>query len=128
MSIAKLDSTPPLTELSTYLKQWMVLHEEISTLNGEIKARRTRAKALQEVILRIMSQNQVATLKTQKGVVVHKTRESSTKISNEYLLKHCKEFFGGDEERARELIKYLEDNRTTITKHDLKLQLKGDDS
>jgi hypothetical protein len=39
------------------------------------------------------------------------------------MLKHFKEFFGGDEERASSLINYLEENRTSIMKHDLKLHV-----
>ena len=117
----------PITELPSYLKRWMTLQEEIVALNTEVKSRRTQAKALQDVILRIMEQSKVAVLETQKGTVVHKTRETAEKISNEYLLKHCKTFFGGNEERAQELVKFLEDNRTVIQKHDLKIQINRND-
>jgi hypothetical protein len=113
----------PISELSNYLKRWLVLQDEIVALNSELKGRRTQAKALKEIILRIMNSNKVAALNTSKGTILHKTRESSEKLSNDYLLKHCKNFFEGDEERAKALIKYLEDNRTVIKKHDLKLQI-----
>ena len=118
----------PISELTTYLKRWMALHEEMAALNTEVKSRRTQAKALQDVILRIMEQSKVAVVETRKGTVVHKTRETAEKISNNYMLKHCTSFFNGDEERAKELVKYLEDNRATIKKHDLKIQVhRGDD-
>jgi hypothetical protein len=116
------EMSAPISELPNYLKRWMVLQEELSTLNGELKQRRTQSKALKEIILRIMDSNKVATLNISKGAVVHKTYDSSEKISTHYMLKHCKDFFNGDEERAKALVKYLEDHRTVIKKHDLKLQ------
>ena len=70
-----------------------------------------------------METNNVVKLNVSKGAILHKTREVTEKISSNFMLKHCKTFFGGDEERAKALIDYLEENRTTITKHDLKLQL-----
>lgn len=116
------EMSAPISELPNFLKRWMVLQEEISTLNGELKQRRTQSKALKEIIMRIMDSNKVAALNISKGTVVHKTYESGEKISIEYMLKHCKDFFNGDEERAKALVKYLEDHRAVIKKHDLKLQ------
>lgn len=127
MSLIQQTNGDPIAELPTYLKRWMALQEEIAALNNETKSRRTQAKALQVVILRIMEHSKVAALETQKGTVVHKTRETVEKISNDYLLKHCKAFFNGDEARAKDLVKYLEDNRTTIMKHDLKIQVNRSD-
>lgn len=120
--ITTADSGAGLSELPTLLKRWMVIQEEISTLNNELKQRRTQSKAMKDVILRIMETNRVAALNVSKGTVVHKIRETSEKISNDYLLKHCKGFFDGDEVRAKALVDYLEEHRNTCVKHDLKLQ------
>ena len=121
-SLANNDVSAPISELSNYLKRWMVLQEKMTILNSELKESRVQSKALKEIILRIMDSNKVAAINVSKGTVVHKTHDLNEKISNDYLLKHCKDFFGGDEERAHALVKYLEDHRTVIKKHDLKLQ------
>lgn len=122
------ETNTTLHELPTLLKRWMTVQEEISTLNNEIKSRRTQSKALKEVILRIMEMNKVAALNVNKGTVLHKVHERAEPITNAYLLKHCKEFFSGDEERAKALVEYLESHRSTTVKHDLRLQgLKGED-
>lgn len=113
----------PIGELPNYLKRWLTLQDEIIAFNTELQQRRTQSKALKEIILRIMNSNKVAALNTSKGTVLHKTRETAERISNDYLMKHCKEFFGGDEERAKALVEYLEEHRTVIKKHDLKLQI-----
>jgi hypothetical protein len=116
------DGSATIQELPSLLKRWMTTQEEMATLNNELKQRRTQSKALKEVILRIMDTNSVVQLNVSRGAVVHKTREVAEKISNTYLLKHCKDFFEGDEAKAKALIDYLETNRATSIKHDLKLQ------
>jgi hypothetical protein len=114
---------PAIGELPALLKRWMTLQEEVSSLNAEMKQRRTQSKALKDIILRIMESNNVAKINVSKGAVIHKTREVTEKLSNGFMLKHFKEFFGGDEERASSLVNYLEENRTSIMKHDLKLHI-----
>jgi hypothetical protein len=116
------DGGATINELPSLLKRWMTIQEEMSTLNSELKQRRTQSKALRDVILRIMETNNVVKLNVNRGAVVHKTREVAEKISNTYMLKHFKDFFSGDEEKAKSLIAYLETNRGTVVKHDLKLQ------
>ena len=129
MSLIAADAAAPaISELPTLLKRWMVLQEEVSVLNNELKQRRTQSKALKDVILRIMESNRVAALNVSKGTVMHKVSEKAESISSHYLLKHCKDFFGGDEERAKALVNYLEERRETKVHHDLRLQVpKTDD-
>jgi hypothetical protein len=114
---------PAISELPALLKRWMTLQEETAALRADIKQRDTQSKALKDIILRIMETNNVVKLNVSKGAVVHKTREVTEKISNSFMLKHFKQFFGGDEERAKALVDYLEENRGSIMKHDLKLQV-----
>ena len=125
--LANNEISAPISELSSYLKRWITLQDELNALNAEVKERRTQSKALKEVILRIMSSNKVATINVSKGTVMHKIQDKCEKISNDYLLKHCKTFFEGDEEKAKSLVKYLEDNRTVIKKHDLKIKMNVSD-
>jgi hypothetical protein len=122
MSLIHLDGGATVTELPTLLKQWMGLQEKIAELNGEIKGKRAQSRALKEVILRIMESNKVAALNVSKGTVIHKVRESTEALTDSVLLKHCKDFFGGDEERARSLIEYLNTHRGTKVTHELRLQ------
>ena len=126
--VTAADPATTIAELPNLLKRWMTLQEEISTFNNEIKQRRTQSKVLKELILRIMDSNNLVQLNVSRGAIVHKTREVSEKLSNDFMLKHFKDFFSGDEERAKTLIAYLEERRSTITKHDLRLQgARGDD-
>lgn len=110
-----------LNELPGLMKQWMKLQEEMAVLNAEVKQRRTQSKAMRDMILRIMEANKLATLNVSKGAVVHKVREVKETMSQDYLMKHCKEFFQGDEEKAKQLVTYLEEHRSASVKHDLRI-------
>ena len=109
-------------ELPNLMRQWMRTQEEMNTLNAEIRQRRTQAKALREVILRIMETNNLAQLNISKGAVVHETREIKGSMSADYIARHCKDFFNGDEAKASALMAYLNEHRETKVKHDLKLR------
>jgi len=122
-TLSMTGSASSVAELPTLLKRWMTLQEEMAALKADINQRNTQSKALKDMILRIMENNNVVKLNVNKGAVIHKTREITESLSSTFMLKHCKNFFGGDEERAKALVEYLEKNRGTITKHDLKLQL-----
>ena len=117
------DTSATLKELPALISRWLKVQEEMAALNNEIKQRRTQGKALKDVILRIMETSGYNNLKVNKGIIVHKTHETPEKLSNDYLLKHCKEFFNGDETKAKTLVAYLEQNRTKTVKHDLRLQV-----
>ena len=123
------DTSATLKELPALITRWLKVQEEMAALNNEMKSRRTQGKALKDVILRIMESSGYNNLKVNKGIIVHKTHETPEKISNDYLLKHFKEFFSGDEEKAKTLVTYLEERRTKTVKHDLRLQApkEGDD-
>lgn len=109
-------------ELPNLLRRWMTLQEEITTLNAEIKQRRTTSKALKDVILRIMESNNVANLNVSRGMVSHNIREVKESLTPEYIRKHCKDFFGGDEAKAAQLVEFLNEHRGVSVKHDLRLK------
>lgn len=121
-SASGADANSNIKELPELIKRWLKTQDEIATLNSEIKQRRTTGKALKDVILRIMETSGYNNLSTSKGLIIHKTRETPEKLSNDYLMRHCKDFFSGDEVKAKKLVDYLEQNRATTIKHDLRLQ------
>jgi hypothetical protein len=122
MSLIQTDQTaPPINELPSLMKSWMKLQEELALLNAEVKQRRTQSKAYRDMILRIMDANKVAALNVSKGSVIHKVKEVKESMSQDYMMKHCKEFFNGDEERAKALLTYLEEHRESKIKHDLRI-------
>lgn len=128
MSLTHVPDGPSVSELPALLRQWMGIQDKMTELNTEVRGLRAQGKVLKEVILRIMEKNRVAALNVSKGTVVHKVRESAEALTDPFLMKHCKDFFNGDEDRARALVEYLNSHRATKVTHDLKLNTpKGDD-
>ena len=112
MSLISHDAGLSTQELPGLLKRWMVMQDEMSTLNAELKQRRTTSKALKDMIMRIMQTNNLGTLNVSKGAVVRLKRETKESMNEDYLKKHCKEFFGGDESKAEQLVAYLQEHRS----------------
>ena len=117
---APVETGLTMQELPTLLKRWMTMETDITKLNAELRERRTQARALREAILKIMEKHNVVQLNVTKGAVLHKTREKKDSISTNYLAKTAEAFFGGDKERAAQLVKFLEENRGTTVVHDLR--------
>jgi hypothetical protein len=117
---APVETGLTMQELPTLLKRWMSLETEITKMNAEIRERRTQARALREAILKIMEKHNVVQLNVTKGAVLHKTREKKDAISTNYLSKTAEAFFEGDKDKAAQLVKYLEEHRTSTVVHDLR--------
>jgi hypothetical protein len=111
MSLISHDAGLSTQELPGLLKRWMALQDEMSALNAELKQRRTTSKALKDMIMRIMQTNNLGTLNVSKGAVVRLKRETKESMNEDYLKKHCKEFFGGDDDKAEQLVAYLQEHR-----------------
>jgi hypothetical protein len=128
MSLITHDAAASLTtaELPGLLKRWMTLQDEIGTLNAEVKQRRTASAALKNMIMRIMETNNLGQLNVSKGAVVRSTREVKETLSQDYIRKHCKEFFGGDDDKANALIQYLNEHRSTKVSTSIRLVSSGD--
>ncbi len=108
-------------ELPGLLKRWMTLQDEMNTLNAEVKQRKKTAGVLKDMIMRIMETHNLGQLNVSKGAIIRTTKESKESLNQEYLRKHCKEFFGGDETKATQLMQYLNENRGVKTTSTIRL-------
>lgn len=128
MSLITQEATGTLStgELPGLIRRWMTIQDEVATLNAEVKQRRTTAAALKTMIMRIMETNNLGQLNVSKGAVVRSTREVKESMNQQYIRKHCKEFFGGDESKAESLMVYLNEHRNTKVNSSIRLVPSGD--
>ena len=117
------DTGLTMQELPTLLKRWMGLETDIAKVNTEQRERRTQSRALREAILKIMDKHNVVQLNVTKGSVLHKVREKKDMLSTSYLAKTAEAFFEGDKDKAAQLVKYLEEHRTSTVVHDLRFAI-----
>lgn len=130
MSLIPQDATASLStqELPALLKRWMTVQDEMATLNAEVKQRRKTAGALKDMIMKIMETNNLGQLNVSKGAVIRSTRETKETVTQDYMRKHCKDFFGGDDKKADQLLEYLNGHRSTKSVSTIRLVQSGGDA
>jgi hypothetical protein len=109
-----------LLTLTHAVIEWKKLNSEISELGEQVKERRKKQKALQEIILRIMKSHNIGALdlKSSGGRVMYKKKKGKGGLSEKKLADIMKEFLGS-ETRATEAMKFIAEHRDVVTKESL---------
>ena len=101
-----------LQQLPQLITAWKKLREETTTLKEQMRERKVRMKALEEVIMRAMKRNSIGALdlKQSGGRLLYKKRESKGSLSqkslHEILSEHLK-----SEEAATKAIDFISEKR-----------------
>jgi hypothetical protein len=101
-----------LNTLKEVIVSWRQLSSEMSELNSQVRERRKKIKALEEVILRIMKKNNIGALdlKGSGGRLLYRRQTSKATLNiktlNELLTQHLK-----SETAAGDALKYIAENR-----------------
>lgn len=101
-----------LNTLKEVIVSWRQLSSEMSELNSQIREKRKKIKALEEVILRIMKKNNIGALdlKGSGGRLLYRRQTSkgtlNVKTLNELLTQHLK-----SETAAGDALKYISEHR-----------------
>ena len=101
-----------LNTLKEVIVSWRQLSSEMSELNSQVRERRKKIKALEEVILRIMNKNNIGALdlKGSGGRLLLRRQTTKTTLNvktlNDLLTQHLK-----SETAAGEALKYIAENR-----------------
>ena len=101
-----------LNTLKEVIVSWRQLSSEMSELNSQVREKRKKIKALEEVILRIMKKNNIGALdlKGSGGRLLYRRQTSkgtlNIKTLNELLTQHLK-----SETAAGDALKYIAENR-----------------
>lgn len=101
-----------LQNLKEVIRSWRQLNNEVSDLNAQLREKKKRQKALEDVILRTMKNNTIGALDLtgSGGRIIYRrqtTKDSlNLKLISELLAKHLK-----SEEAAKDALKYMLENR-----------------
>ena len=101
-----------LNNLKEVIVSWRQLSSEMSELNSQVREKRKRMKALEEIILRIMKKNNIGALdlKGSGGRLLYRRQTTkgtlNVKTLNELLTQHLK-----SETAAGDALKYISENR-----------------
>jgi len=89
--------------LTNSIVEWRRLSGECADLSQQIKERRTKLKALEAVILRIMKTHQLGTLelKASKGCLTTKETKKQQPLGTKTLKDYLAEYMKSEEEAAK---------------------------
>lgn len=108
-------------DFTNNVKDYMELEEQISRLNVALKERKVKLKALSELIIRNMENNEIHHINIKNGALVYKSDEKFKGLNKTNLLSGLNIYFN-DKQKATTASKVVMDNREKIRKIRLKLQ------
>jgi hypothetical protein len=123
---AIVDTTNPITEqqelqtLRQIIGTWREMETEVSTLSAEVREKKKRMKALEEMVLRIMKKYNIGALdlKGSGGRLLYRRQTTKAalnpKVLTGLLATHLK-----SETAAAEAIKYIGENRESRVRESL---------
>ena len=106
-----------MATLSSAIVEWRRISDECSNLKEQLKERGKKIKVLQEVIVRIMKNHNVAALdlKNTGGRVVTKQRKSQSGLTPKTLQQTLATYLKSEEE-AKKALEYIQSQRSTSTR------------
>jgi uncharacterized protein YbcC (UPF0753/DUF2309 family) len=111
---------PDLTTLPTLIKTWKTLQDETKELQASVREKKTRLKALEEMILQSMKKNNIGALDLHKtgGRILYRRKTAKETISQKNMAKFLAEALKS-EQKATEVLKYLDEHRGSKVKESL---------
>ena len=109
-------------EFSNNVKSYLELEMEISKINVALKERRTKLKALSEMIMRNMNNNDIQHVNIKNGVLVYKSEEKFKPLNKTTLKTGLSIIFNNDEDKVDGATQIVMNNRGKVLR--TKLQLK----
>jgi hypothetical protein len=101
-----------LQQLPQVITAWRKLRDESLTLKEQLRERKVRMKALEEVILRTMKSNSIGALdlKQSNARLLYKNKETKGSLSQKSLEEHLGNFLNSTEEAGKAMA-YINEKR-----------------
>lgn len=111
---------PDLTSLPNLIKTWKTLSDETKELQASVREKKTRLKALEEMILQSMKKNNIGALDLHKtgGRILYRRKTSKESLGQKNLAKLLGEALKS-EKVAADALKYVEEHRGSKVKESL---------
>ena len=106
--------------LTTQVKEYLEIDDQIAALNKAIRERRKRKKALSDGILDNMKNIDIHYMNVRDGKLVYNVTNSKQGLTKKTLVSGLQKYFNNDETKALEAAKMILENRKRIEKVSLK--------
>lgn len=109
-------------QLPSLIKEWMQTEEELKALSAEAREKKKRLGLVRSMIMSIMKQSQIGTLKISSGAVITRPKKTKGALTKKFIIEALTDFFKGDIEKAKECAAYLDTQRPIKTTESLSLE------
>jgi hypothetical protein len=110
--IVQQSSSDDISQLPQMISAWKEVQAETSKLKEQLRERKVRQKALEEVILRTMKKHNIGALdlKASNGRLLYRKKQTKGSLSQKNLEGMLGEFLKSDEQ-ARKAIEFIDEKR-----------------
>jgi hypothetical protein len=109
-----------LTSLPNLIKTWKTLQDETKEIQSSLREKKTRMKALEEMILQSMKRNNIGALDLNKtgGRVLYRRKNAKESLGQKNMVKLLGEALKS-EQKAADALKYIDEHRGSKVKESL---------
>jgi hypothetical protein len=116
------EDVPEITSLPNYLKEWLILEDEIKVLANAVKEKKKRMGILQGLITKTMKGHKLGRVNIKSGSILYQNKVTKESMGKRFIISRLTEYFKGDIIKATEVYNYLEENRAKKIKDNIKLE------
>lgn len=110
-------------QLKDYLRQWVRVENEISTLSAEIKKRKLIHQQLSGSLLKIMRDSDIDCFDIANGRIVYSKTKTRAPLNNGQLKSALTKYYKDDPEKASSLTEFLLASRIEKTRETIKMKI-----
>jgi uncharacterized protein (UPF0335 family) len=110
-------------QVKDYLRQWIRVENEISTLSVEIKKRKLVHQQLSASLLEVMRKNDIDCFDITNGKIVYSKVKHRAPLNNGQLRTALTTYYKDDTEKANNLTEFLLSSRVEKTRESIKMKI-----
>ena len=110
-------------QVKDYLRQWIRIENEISTLSVEIKKRKLVHQQLSASLLEVMRKNDIDCFDITNGKIVYSKVKHRAPLNNGQLRSALTTYYKDDTEKANSLTEFLLSSRVEKTRESIKMKI-----
>ena len=118
----QIEEVPEIATLPNYLKEWLILEDELKVLSNAVKEKKKRMGILQGLITKTMKGHKLARVNIKSGAILYQNKVTKESMGKRFIVSRLTEYFNGDIIKATEVYNFLEENRGKRIKDNIKLE------
>ena len=110
-------------QMKEYLRQWVRVENEISTLSDEIKKRKLIHQQLSKSLLDVMRKNEIDCFDIANGRIVYSKTKVRAPLTNGQLKTALTTYYKDDTDKVNSLTEFLLASRVEKTRESIKMKI-----